>query len=473
VRGDDVPGHDNYLILSHALWEQRFGDDSAIVGRSIQLQGINRQVVGVMPAAFRFPSPKTEIWIPLHTDPRSVFDYWAGDFMPVIGRLHPGVPMERARAQVRAFQSRVFALFPWPMPSTWNADISVVPLQQGMVVDVRVRLLLLLGAVALILLIACTNVANLMLSRASAREKEVAVRNAMGASRARIIRQLLTESVLLASIGAAFGLLLAKQGLSSLVAFLPPDTPRLAEVHIDSRVLLFTAGLALFTGVLFGLAPAFHTSRAALTESLKAAGRGAASISQRLRAGLVTAEISLAVLLLIAAGLMIRSFWTLSRANTGFRAEHVLTARITPDDSFCSDTGRCLAFYRDVVDQVSTLPGVTAAALINTLPLDGRVSKRSLDLEGYVPPPGLGAPLFWLNIVTPDYFRVMVFLCWPAGTLLQRTFPALRLPSSMRKPPTAFGPNKTSSANIYVCLTKKPGAPSSASFPTCAPMTSA
>src|ERR1700682_744989 len=403
-RGEDIPGQDSYVILSHALWQQRFGSDDTIIGRSIELEGVSRQVIGVMPSDFRFPSTKTQIWIPLHNDPRSVFHYWAGDFMPVNGRLRPDATLQQARAEARMFQSQAGALFPWPMPASWNADVSVVPLQNGMVADVRVRLLLLLAAVALVLLIACTNVANLTLSRAATREKEVAIRAAMGAGRQRIMRQLLTESVLLASLGGLLGLVFATEGLSLLKALLPADTPRLMDVRMDWRVLAFTAGLAILTGLVVGLAPALHISRGALTESLKSAGRGAAgSVSQRLRSGLVVGEIALAVLLVIAAGLMIRSFWALSHVNPGFRSEHILTARITPNESFCSDATRCLAFYRNVLDQVQSLQGVRAAAFVNTLPLGGRVTKRSLEVDDLVGT----APLFWLNIVTPGYFNVM------------------------------------------------------------------
>ena len=406
--GEDLAGQDRYVILSYSLWADRFRSDPTILGRSIELEGVNRQVVGVMPPGFRFPSAKTQIWIPLHNDPRSVSDYWAGDFMPVIGRLRPGAALPQARAEIRTFQSHVAALFPWPMPSSWNADVTVVPLQNGMVAEVRVRLLMLLGAVALVLLIACTNVANLLLSRAATREKEFAIRAAMGAGRHRILRQLLTESVLLASFGALLGLLLASKGLALLKVLLPADTPRLLDAHLDWRVLLFTVVLALSTGLAFGLAPALQSSRFALTESLKSGGRSAAiSVSQRLRNVLVITEVAFAVLLVISAGLMIRSFWALSHVDPGFRPEHILTARITPNESFCSDPSRCIAFYRTLLDELQSFPGARGAALINTLPLDGRVAKRSFDVENYVVAPGDTSPLFWLNIVSPDYFRVM------------------------------------------------------------------
>src|SRR5712671_1734976 len=307
--GEDAAGQDNYVVLSHALWQQRFAGDPAIIGRSIELEGVNRQVVGVMPESFRFPSAKTELWIPLHNDPRAVFEYWAGDFMPVVGRLRRAVGIAEARAEIRTFQSRVFALFPWAMPASWNADVSVVPLQNGMVADVRVRLVLLLAAVALVLLIACANVANLTLSRAATREKEINIRFALGAGRQRIARQLLTESALLASMGGLLGLLFASASLSLLRAALPADTPRLADVHINWQVLVFTGGLAIMTGLIFGLAPALQSSRQGFTDALKSGGRGmAVSVSQRLRNSLVVAEVAFAVLLVISAGLLIRSF---------------------------------------------------------------------------------------------------------------------------------------------------------------------
>jgi putative ABC transport system permease protein len=407
--GEDVPGQDNFVILSRALWEQRFAGDAGIVGQSVELGGVSRQVIGVMPAGFRFPSPKTQVWVPLHNDPRNAILYWADDFMPVVGRLHPGSTMEQARTEIRMFQSHVGALFPWPMPAAWNADVSVVPLQNGMVADVRTRLLLLLGAVALVLMIACSNVANLTLSRAVTREKEISIRCALGAGRMRITRQLLTESVLQALLGGSLGLLFAKEGLALLKLVLPPDTPRLVDVQMDWRVLAFTGGLAILSGFIFGLAPALHSSRATLTEPLKSGGRGTTgSMSQRLRGSLAIAQVAFAVMLVIAAGLLIRSFWALSHVDPGFRSEQVLSARIAPNQSFCNDAERCLTFYHNLLEQVRTSPGVAGTAVVNTLPLGGRVAKRSLEVENYTPAAGQDlSPLFWLHVVTPDYFRVM------------------------------------------------------------------
>ena len=406
--GDDVAGRDNYVILSHALWEQRFGADRSILGHSIELEGVSREVIGVMPAEFTFPSAKTQIWLPLHNDSRDTVAYWAGDFMPIIGRLRPGSTIPLARAEIRLFQSRVYKLFPWPMPADWNADISVVELRNGMVADVRSRLFLLLGAVGLILLIACVNVANLALSRAATREKEIAVRTAMGAERSRVVRQLLTESVLLALLGGSLGVFLATEGLRLLKAALPADTPRLADAHIDWRVLAFTAGLTILTGLLFGLAPALHSTRAALAQSLNAATRGAGiSVSHRLRSALAIAEVAFAVLLVIAAGLLIRSFVALSSVDPGFRAERILTTRVTPNQAFCNDPWRCISFYRELLDRLQAIPGVSSVAAVNTLPLGGRVAKRSLEIENEAVPSGEAMPLFWMDVVTPDYLRVM------------------------------------------------------------------
>ena len=409
IPGEDVPGQDNFVILSHALWQQRFASDPTIIGRPIQLEGVSRQVIGVMPPGFRFPSSKTQIWVPLRNDPRNTILYWADDYMPVIGRLRTGATLEQARTEVRLFQSRVGALFPWQMPKDWNADISVIPLRSGMVADVRLHLLMLLGAVTLVVLIACANVANLTLARSATRQKEIAVRAALGAGRRRILTQLLTESIVLASLGGLLGLVLAAKGFSALKAALPADTPRLADAHIDWRVLVFTGGLAILTGLLSGLAPALQSSRKAPVETLRSGGRGGTlSLSPRLRNGLVVAEVAFAVLLVTAAGLLIRSFWALSHVNPGFHSEHILTARISPNQSFCNYSERCLAFYRTLLEQVRTSRGVESAALVNTLPLGGRVAKRSFDVENHTPSPGQDqSPLFWLHVVTPDYFRAM------------------------------------------------------------------
>jgi putative ABC transport system permease protein len=407
--GEDRPGNDSYVLVSHDLWVERFHRDPAMVGRSIALDGISREVLGVMPAGFHFPSPRTQLWVPLHNEPGNPATYWAGDFMPVIGRLRPGVRREEAAAEIRLFQAHVPRLFPWTMPDNWNAGVTVISLRDGMVADFRTRLWLLLGAVALVLLIACANVANLMLSRAASREKEMGIRCALGAAPRRLARQLLTESVLLSALGALLGFGLAAAGLRTLKSALPADTPRLLETHLDWRVLVFTGGLAILTGLAFGLAPALQSARTRLSDALNSAGRGAAvTVSRGVRGSLAIAEVAFSVMLVISAGLLIRSFWTLSHVDVGFRPQRILTARISPDESFSSDAGRCLAYYRNLVEQIRSTPGIRSAALVNTLPLGGRVAKRSFELEGFrVASASQSQPLFWLDVVTPDYFRVM------------------------------------------------------------------
>lgn len=406
--GDDTAGKNSFVILSNHLWQRRFNSDPNVIGRLINLDGVQREVVGVMPADFRFPSPQTEVWVPLNIDPRDSHTYWGGDYMPTIARLRPGVTMQQADTEIRFLQAQVATLFPWTMPKAWNADISAVSLQTGLIGDVRQRILMLLVAVVLVLLIACANVANLTLSRASVREKEIAIRASMGAARHRIIRQLITESVLMASFGGALGLFLADAGLTLLKSTLPADTPGLLSVAIDWRVLLFTAVLVVFTGIASGAAPAFHSSRTELTESLKAGGRGSTlATGRRVRAALVIGELALAVLLVSSAGLLIRSLWALSHVNPGFRSDNVLTARVTPNENFCADQGRCFSFYRDLLREVRALPGVNEASLISTLPLGGRVEKRSSEVENYEPTAEKAQPLFWMNAVSPGYFNSM------------------------------------------------------------------
>ena len=408
LAGEDLAAQNNYVLLSDRIWQQRFASDPSVIGQWVNLDGVQRQIIGVMPPDFRFPSPQTDVWVPLDIDPRNRVSHWAGDFMPIIGRMRPGATLAHASAEIQLFQSHVLSLFPWPMPVAWNASIAAVSLKDGLVGDVRARLLILLVAVALVLLIACANVANLTLSRAVVRGKEIAVRISLGAGRTRIVRQLITESILLAAVGGALGLTLATGGLSLLKSLLPADTPRLADVALDWRVLFFAAVLALAAGVVSGIAPALNASRSALTEDLKAGSRGTThSGSQALRRALVIGELGLAVLLVCGAGLLIHSLWALSHVDPGFRSDNVLTARVTPNESFCNDPGRCFSFYRELVSKVRSLPAVTDAALISTLPLGGRVQKRSVNIENYVPDSSAPEPLLWMNAVSPGYFQAM------------------------------------------------------------------
>ena len=405
---DAVPG-DRYVVLSHPLWMETFRGDPTVVGRSIRVDGVAREVIAVMPPSFQFPSARTQLWVPLGLDPRDTVSYWAGDFMPIVGRLRPGVTMADAQAELRLFQSRIGARFPWPMPSDWNRNLTVLPLRDALVGPVRPRLLILIAAVALVLIVACANVANMALARAMARDREIWVRTAIGASPRRIARQLLTESIVLAGIGAAAGLLLAGQVLAITKLVLPSDTPRLSEVALNWRAFAFTGILAVLTGCAFGLAPvlqALRTRPGAVSDS-SGRGGGHGAVAAPIRSALVIAQVACAVLLVTTAGLLVRSLWSLSRTDPGFESDGVVTARISPTDTLCAVPEQCLAFYRSLADQAANIPGIREAGLVNTLPLTGSVAKRSLQIEGLRLPPSETAPLFWLTVVTPGYFRVL------------------------------------------------------------------
>ena len=406
--GEDQPGKNMEVVLSHSLWEHEFKADPNVVGRRIMLAGVSYEIVGVMPAQFQFPSSKTEVWVPLSLDPRAT-SYWDGPWVPVIGRLRSGVSIERARTEINLFQQRLLPMMPFKLPpNTWKTD-GVVPLRQQIVGDVRSKLLLLLGATALVLLIACANVANLLLARATTRQREMAVRVSLGAGRWRISRQLLTESVLLGIAGSAAGLALAYIGIAGLKAMLSAeDIPRLASVSIDLRVLLFTATIGVLTGVLFGLAPALQLSKVDLSQTLKTGSKNVAASSHRLRTSLATSEIALAVVLVTAAGLMIRSLWQLLHVNPGFSPESVVSARVAPDQSFCDDFSRCQSFYSTLVDRMRALPGVHGAALVNALPLNGRVGFIAANFEDH--PENRDQelePLLFDSVITADYLSVM------------------------------------------------------------------
>ena len=406
--GQDQPGNDNFVILSDGLWKRQFSSDPNVIGRSIALEGVSHQVVAVMPPGFQYPSAKDQLWVPLHLDPGDTAPYWGGPYWPVIGRLRPGFSIEGARAELHEFLPQMISLFPFKMPDALWRNASLIPFYQDLTGDVRAKLLILLGAITLVLLIACANVANLLLSRAAGRQREIAVRAALGAPRTRLLRQLLTESVLLALCGAGAGIALAHPALNWLKSILPADTPRLETVGIDARVLIFAAAVAVVTGIIFGLAPALHMCEVDLTHSLRNGRQSfTASTNSRIRGALAVTEIALAIVLVIAAGLMTKSLWKLAHVYPGFHSESIVTARITPDESFCLNFDRCQAFYDGLLNRVRALPGIQDAALVNVLPLDGRTDAIPIDIEGYKRPPDHPTLMFWKNISTADYLKVM------------------------------------------------------------------
>jgi putative ABC transport system permease protein len=407
--GEDRAGQDRVVILSHALWDNKFGGDRAIIGRVIDVSGIGRQVVGVMPPDFNLLATHAQLWVPLHIDPTNLRDTWEVGFMPVIARLRPGVTLEQARSELRSLSARIRPMFSYPLPANWNSDATVIPLQQDVVGDVRGKLLVLLGAVGLVLLIACVNVASLLLSLGASRRKEMALRAALGAARGRIARQLLTESVALSALGGGLGLAMAFGALGALKSILPANTPRLAEVTMDWRVLAFVASLSILTGLVFGLAPAVSASRFNLAQSVKAGGQRATDTAgARLRSGFVVGEVALAVVLVIGAGLFIKSLWRLLQVDPGFRPERVLSVRVTPDESSCKNRSACVALYDRLLRGVQGISGVGEVAAANTLPLSSVLPGVVVEMEGHPLNPAQSvAPLLWGGAVTPGYFHLM------------------------------------------------------------------
>lgn len=407
--GEDVPGADRMVILSHALWQKKFGGDPGIIGRSITIDGVGREVVGVMPASFGFPSFDEQLWIPLHMDSRDAEDFWGKGFMPAIARLRTGANISQAQNELRPLIARAITRFSYPMPRIWNAGAAVLSLQEDMVHNVRRKLILLQCAVGFVLLIACANVASLLLSRSVARAKEIALRVSLGASRGRILRQLLTESVVLALAGGGLGLALTFLFLAVLKSALPAETPRLSEAGIDWLSLGFVALLAILSGLISGLVPALSASRVNPAASVKTGGqrsRGAAGV--RLRSWLVAGEVALTVVLVVGAGLLIKSLWRLTQVNPGFQPERILTVRISPSQSFCKERAACVALYDELLRRVREISGVSEVAAVNAVPLSTDVPAVVVDLEGHPKEAAETlAPTPWAGAITPDYFRMM------------------------------------------------------------------
>jgi putative ABC transport system permease protein len=407
--GEDRPGIDRIVVLSDALWRHKFAANPGIVGRMITVDGVDRQVVGVMPASFEFPSSGTQLWTPLHIDPSNPFDSWNTGFIPLIARLHPDATLAQAQGELRALIAHAITLFPYPMARAWNADATVAPLEQYLVSNVRGKLIVLQCAVGLILLIACANVASLLLARAATRQKEMALRSALGADRGRIARQLLTESIVLGLVGAIAGLALAYGVLSIFKHALPSDTPGLAGVDFDSRVVLFTSLLAVATGLAFGLIPALGASRLDLAGTLRSTGRRATSTpGGRFRSALIAGEVALAVVLAVSAGLLVKSLWALAHVNPGFSAKQLLAVRVSPNQSLCQERSRCIALYDELLRRAQSITGVSAVSASNALPLSGEVPAIPVELDGHPDVPGQTlAPMLWDGAITPEFFHMM------------------------------------------------------------------
>jgi putative ABC transport system permease protein len=407
-RDEDVPGRDGVAIISDSLWKQKFGADPAIIGRTVTLNGLNRQIVGVMPAGFSYPSARVEAWIPMRLDPSNFLEYWAGEFMPFVGRLRPAATPSEAALEVRRLTSEFRTTFPYPMARDWNADSTVIPLQTDIVGDVRGKLTVLLAAVGTVLLIACANVAGLLLSRAATRRKEMALRASLGATRMRVIRQLLTESCLLALLGAGLGLVIGQAALAIFKSVLPSSLPGLEQANIDWQVAGAVTALAFLTGLAFGLAPALSASQIDLTDVMKTGTQKSISnVWARLRSALVIAEVGLTLLLAVTAGLLLKSLYGLSNSSPGFDPDRLLTIKISPNQMDCAQRTACIALYDRLVARVTRIPGAGAVAISNSVPLDGELPTIPIDVEGHPKTVDHPAPMVWFGGVTPDYFRML------------------------------------------------------------------
>jgi putative ABC transport system permease protein len=385
---EDQPGRNNVVILSHGLWQRRFGGAANIVNQKLTLSGQSYTVIGVMPATFQFGELSLDLWTPMAFTVQDAQNHRGHFLAGILGQLKPGVTLEQARAEMTAIAERLAEQYP-DTNTGWS--VKLMPLLEFTVRNIKPALLVLLGAVTFVLLIACANVANLLLGRAAGRQKEIAMRTALGAGRLRIIRQLLTESALLAAVGGAVGLLLAKGGMDLLLKLAPQNLPRMSGVSLDGRALAFTAAITLLTGVIFGLVPALAAAKPNLSETMKDAGHGSTEGARRqfVRNTLVVLEVASALVLLVGAGLLIKSFWRLQKVDPGFNPDNALTASAPMPRTKYQDNVQRVAFFQQLVEKVSALPGVQAAGILtpNTaMPLSGGYV-QAFEIQGRAPLP--------------------------------------------------------------------------------------
>ncbi len=404
---EDANNAEPVVVLGHGLWQRRFGGDPAVVGTAITLDGVPTTVVGIMPEGFAFPIVSgADVFLPLGIDATNACGRGCVT-LRAIARMKDGVSLEQAQANMDAVAARLEAEYP---AANNGVGIWLEPVHERIVGPVRAGLWMLLGAVGFVLLIACANVANLMLARASGRHREVAIRVAIGAGSSHIFRQMLTESLLLAAAGGGLGLLVAMWGVDLLILLMPAGAPRLDQVTVDATAFLFALGTAAATGLLFGVVPALRATRPNLNESLKdgSQGAGAGQGGSRLRGALVIAEVALALTLLIGGGLMLRSFVTLINVDPGFDADNVLTQQLFLPPATYADGTAIMGFVDEVIDRSLALPGVVDAGVIYTLPLAGQDEDTGFLIEGMAPAPeGERNPVTWFRPVTPGYPAAM------------------------------------------------------------------
>jgi len=398
---ENVPGANDVAVISYGLWQRRFGGRDDAVESTAQLSGRAVRIIGVMPKGFAFPSKDTEFWVP--TAPSDQLRTSQAFWLQSIGRLKPGVPAEQAQADL----ARIKAAIIQRDPGQAGYGVYVVDYLTQVVGRVRTAVLVLLGAVAFVLLIACTNVANLLLSRASTRQREVALRAAIGAGRGRLVRQFVVESVVLGCIGGVAGIGLAWAGLKLLLALAPEDLPRAADITLNGTVLVFAAGLSVMTGLLFGTLPAIHAAATDLNKALREGGRSATGLGRSIRRALVVLEVGAAVVLLVGAGLMIRSFNKLQNVDLGFDTNRVLTARVTVYGPRYAQAEARAGFFQQVLERTRTAPGVEGVGAVGTVMLSATPSSSNFSIDGrpdFPPEKRLEVPI---DPVASDYFQTM------------------------------------------------------------------
>jgi putative ABC transport system permease protein len=406
---EDAPGNHRVAVISHGLWLSEFGGEPGVLGRVVQLNNEPYEIVGVMPPGFHdFFNRRVEIWAPLALAPEAFSDdRRTNEFLALIARLKPGLDAARAQREMTAFAEQLKVDYPGAYGRTWT--LKVKTLTEKSAGSIRPALLVLLGAVGFVLLIACANVANLLLARAAARQKEVAIRSALGASRRMLIGQLLTESLVLSILGGVLGLLLAWTSVRAVVALEPANVPRVEQLGIDGPVLFFTFVVAIVTGLLFGLVPALQASRSNLQDTLKEGGRTSAADrgSHLLRRSLVVAEMALALTLLTGAGLLVRSFARVAEVQPGFDAERLLTFNLALPAAKYDSVAKRVAFWNTLLDRLQSVPGVQGVGATSTLPFSGGWSTGSFTVEGYQPPQGQPGPWGDLRVVSHAFHSTM------------------------------------------------------------------
>ncbi len=415
---ENQTGRDNVMVVSHKFWQRRLGGDPNVIGRSVRFSASSYTIIGVMPAGFEFPHPSfnftgpAEFWIPLAFTTEQVAQRQQPYYLHVIALLKPNVTIEQARAEMTALGQRFEREhgqrggYRGPNNEDGGWRITVMPLQEQIVGNSRRALLVLFAAVGLVLLIACANAANLLLMRATVRQKEMAIRAAMGAHRLRLIRQLLTESLLIAALGSAGGLTLAWLGVKALVALSPDNLPRLQEIDVDGRVLFFTLTLSVLTGLIFGLAPALQASRPNLQHTLKEGGAAAPRGRHWLRNLLVVGEVAIAMTLLIGAGLMLNSFARLQRVDTVVDVDKVLSVEINLPPTKYTEPAQATAFFQELIRRVESLPGVERVSLSNVLPLGAYALNDPFSIEGRAYTADNATWAAWQSVM-PNYFRTL------------------------------------------------------------------